>query len=91
MKADTDKYTAKTALEQEQGYFIRVKAGQKIEAPLQACVFIGHDEQLQRVHNIVIVEEGAELNIISGCASDPGVEKGVHIGISEFYVEKMLS
>lgn len=38
MKADTDKYTAKTALEQEQGYFIRVKAGQKIEAPLQACV-----------------------------------------------------
>ena len=88
VKADTDKYTAKTALEQEQGYFIRVKAGQKIEAPLQACVFIGHEEQLQRVHNIVIVEEGAELNIISGCASDPGVEKGVHIGISEFYVEK---
>ncbi|MFQ9936749.1 MAG: SufD family Fe-S cluster assembly protein [Phascolarctobacterium faecium] len=25
---------------------------------------------------------------MSGCASDPGVEKGVHIGISEFYVEK---
>ena len=63
VKADTDKYTAKTALEQEQGYFIRVKAGQKIEAPLQACVFIGHEEQLQRVHNIVIVEEGAELNL----------------------------
>lgn len=75
MKADADKYTAKTALEQEQGYFIRVKAGQKIEAPLQACVFIGHEEQLQRVHNIVIVEEGAELNIISGCASDPVLKR----------------
>ena len=90
VKADTDKYTAKTALEQEQGYFIRVKAGQKIEAPLQACVFIGHEEQLQRVHNIVIVEEGAELNIISGCASDPGVEKGVHIGISEYEISALL-
>ena len=29
VKADTDKYTAKTALEQEQGYFIRVKAGRR--------------------------------------------------------------
>ena len=43
VKPDTDKYTAKTALEQEQGYFIRVKAGTKITAPLQACVFMGHD------------------------------------------------
>ncbi|MEG1346219.1 MAG: SufD family Fe-S cluster assembly protein, partial [Acidaminococcaceae bacterium] len=85
---DTDKYTAKTALEKEQGYFIRVRAGHKISAPLQACVYIGHEAQLQRVHNVVIVEEGAELNIISGCASDPAVEHGVHIGISEFYVEK---
>ena len=85
---DTDKYTAKTALEREQGYFIRVRAGHKISAPLQACIYIGHEDQLQRVHNVVIVEEGAELNIISGCASDPSVEHGVHIGISEFCVEK---
>lgn len=50
---DTDKYTAKTATEREQGYFIRVRAGHKISAPLQACVFIGHEDQLQRVHNVV--------------------------------------
>ncbi len=83
-----DKYTAKTALEKETGYFIHVKKGVKIEAPLQACVFISHEEQLQRVHNVIVLEEGAELNIISGCASDPSVEKGVHIGISEFYIGK---
>ncbi len=86
--ADTDKYTAKTAVEQEQGYFIRVKAGTKITAPLQACVFISNEKQLQRVHNVVIIEDGAELNIISGCASDPHVDKGVHIGISEMFVGK---
>lgn len=85
---DTDKYTAKTALEQENGYFIHVAKGQKITTPLQACVFIGHNEQLQRVHNIVVLEEGAELNIVSGCGSDPSAEEGIHLGISEFYVGK---
>ena len=34
------------------------------------------------------MEEGSELNIISGCASDPTVENGVHIGISEFFIGK---
>lgn len=86
VKPDTDKYTAITALEQEQGYFIHVKAGQKISYPLQACVFMSHEDQLQRVHNVVILEEGAELNIISGCASDAHVEHGVHLGISEMFV-----
>ena len=88
VKPDTDKYTAITALEQEQGYFIRVKAGTKITAPLQACVFMGHEDQLQRVHNVIIIEDGAELNIISGCASDTNVEHGVHLGISEMFVGK---
>lgn len=85
---DTDKYTAKVAIEAEKGYFIRVKAGKKIKAPLQSCLFIGSENQLQRSHNIVIVEEGAEINIISGCTSDPNVESGAHLGMSEFYVEK---
>ena len=40
VKPDTDKYTARTALDKEQGYFIRVKAGEKITTPLQACMCI---------------------------------------------------
>ena len=85
---DKDKYTAKTALENETGYFIYVKKNVKIHTPLQACVFMSHEKQLQRVHNVIVLEEGAELNIISGCASDPNVDKGVHIGISEFFIGK---
>ncbi len=88
VSADTDKYTAITALEKENGYFIRVKAGEKIKYPLQACIFISHEQQLQRVHNVVIIEDEAELNIISGCASDPEVDKAIHLGISEFFVGK---
>ncbi|MDD3396296.1 MAG: hypothetical protein PHQ45_03635 [Acidaminococcaceae bacterium] len=41
---DADKFTAKTALEAENGYFVHVAAGKKISAPLQACVFVGHEE-----------------------------------------------
>ena len=88
VKPDTDKYTAKTALEQEQGYFIRVRAGQKITTPLQACMCISHDQQLQHVHNVIIIEDGAELSIISGCTSSHEVESGMHIGISEMYIGK---
>lgn len=88
VKPDTDKYTAKTALEKENGYFVHLQKGVKIAAPVQSCMFMGHENQLQRVHNIIILEEGAELNLITGCASDPSIDKGVHLGVSELYIGK---
>ncbi|MBU2701334.1 Fe-S cluster assembly scaffold protein SufB [Sporomusaceae bacterium BoRhaA] len=88
VEPDTDKYTARAALHQEHGYFIRAFAGSKIDYPVQACLYIGQEELVQDVHNIIIVEEGAELHVITGCATDPLVKKGMHIGISEFYVKK---
>ncbi len=85
---DADKYTARAALHQEHGYFIRALAGQKISEPVQACLYIGQEGLIQDVHNMIIVEEGAELHVITGCATDPNVKRGAHIGISEFYVKK---
>ena len=85
---DADKYTARAALHQEHGYFIRAFAGQKVKDPVQACLYIGQEGLIQDVHNLIIVEEGAELHVITGCATDPAVKRGAHIGISEFYVKK---
>lgn len=85
---DTDKYTATTQLLQTHGYFIRALPGEKIETPVQACLFIGEDRAMQNVHNIVIVEEGSELNVLTGCTISPKVKTGIHIGISEFYVKR---
>jgi len=85
---DADKFTARAALHQEHGYFIRALAGQKIAEPVQACLYIGQEGLIQDVHNLIIVEEGAELHVITGCATDPDVKKGAHIGISEFYIKK---
>jgi Fe-S cluster assembly scaffold protein SufB len=85
---DTDKYTAKTYLENADGYFIRVPAGKKSSMPIQTCLLLGSDKTFQTVHNIIIVEEGATLDIITGCTAKKGVEEGLHLGISEMYVKK---
>ncbi|MGB9607003.1 MAG: SufB/SufD family protein [bacterium] len=85
---DTDKYTATAQLLQTHGYFIRAYKGEKINTPVQACLFLAEDKAMQNVHNVVIVEEGAELNLLTGCTLSPKVKKGIHIGISEFYVKR---
>ncbi len=88
-KIDADKYTAHTELRLDGGYFIRAKSGSIIDYPLQSCLFMTLDNSSQRVHNIIIVEEGAQLKVLSGCATS--ALTGLHIGVSEFYVEKNAS
>jgi hypothetical protein len=83
-----DKYTAAAELELHDGYVIRAKPGAKSIYPIQACLYMDQDNIQQNVHNILIAEEGAELHIISGCATSPHLKKGLHVGISEFYVKK---
>ncbi len=85
-KDDITKYVA--AQKNPAGYVIIAKKGSKNIFPIQACVYLGRN-QIQHVHNIIIAEEGAELHIISGCASAHHVGKGgAHYGVSEFYVKK---
>jgi Fe-S cluster assembly scaffold protein SufB len=85
---DADKYTARAELELDNGYFIRALQGAKISQPVESCLYIKTDRFSQHVHNLVVVEEGASLHIITGCATHPGVRSGLHIGVSEFYVRK---
>lgn len=85
---DKDKYTAQVALNPTHGYFIRILPGQKLDYPLQTCLMIAEGYISQNVHNIVIVEEGAELHIITGCTLSKSDATGIHLGISEFYVKK---
>jgi Fe-S cluster assembly scaffold protein SufB len=85
---DADKYTARAELELDNGYFIRALPGAQIAQPVESCLYLRTDKFAQHVHNLVIVEEGASLHIITGCATHPGVRSGLHIGVSEFYVRK---
>ncbi len=83
-----DEFTKEVAENLDDGYFIRVPAGLKLVYPIQACLYIHTKDYRQKVHNIVIVEEGAELNLITSCAVHPHISSALHIGVSEYYVKK---
>ncbi|MBL7204892.1 MAG: SufD family Fe-S cluster assembly protein [Desulfobacteraceae bacterium] len=85
---DTDKYTAAAELGLHDGYVIRALPGSKSIYPIQACLYLDKDGLQQNVHNIIIAEEDSELHIITGCATSPHMKRGVHVGISEFYVKR---
>jgi len=85
---DADKYTALAEMEWDKGYFIRALEGQNITLPLQACLFISKDNLNQNVHNIIIAEPNSEMQIITGCTIHPNVQRGLHVGISEFFVKE---
>ncbi len=87
VKVDADKYTAHLELHETDGYFIRALPGVKTALPVQACLYLGHKNLTQRVHNIVIAEEGSELHIITGCTTHP-MSAGLHLGVSEFYIKR---
>ncbi len=85
---DADKYTAAVELSQYDGYFFRALPGAKTIYPVQACLYLAKAKLAQRVHNIIIAEEGSELHIITGCTTSLKEEPGLHIGVSEFYIKK---
>ena len=85
---DTDKYTADVGMHPPAGYFIRARPGTKTVFPLKTCLFMGGKNKRQRVHNLVIAEEGSELHIITGCTTPSHAGRGLHLGVSEVYVKK---
>lgn len=85
----TDKYVAAAYLHGgEAGYFIYVPPHTKVPIPIYTCLAITSNNVVQFAHNVVYVDEGSEVNVVTGCAIPHGVRSGVHVGISEFYVAR---
>jgi Fe-S cluster assembly protein SufB len=85
---DADKFTAAAELGLHDGYVIRALPGSKSIYPVQACLYLDKEGLQQNVHNIIIAEEGSELHIITGCSTSPHMKRGIHVGISEFFIKK---
>lgn len=82
-----DKFTAATYLYgRESGFFIYVPPGVRIREPIYTCLFITRRNYAQLLHNIVVVDDGAELNLITGCGVPDQPIRSLHVGISEYYV-----
>ncbi len=85
---DEDKYTAAAELfGNHEGYVIIAERGAKIKRPIYTCLLMSTPGSIQAPHNIIIVEEGAELHAITGCLTMMEAP-GLHAGVSEYYVKK---
>jgi uncharacterized protein len=80
----------KMAANPDGGYFIRIFKNQCLEIPLESCIIL-HKGKEQRLHNIVIAEEGSSVTIMSGCTAHNSLLNGLHVGVSEFFVGKNAS
>jgi len=65
-----------------------VKENADITFPLQACLMMAQKEIEQKIYNIIIVEEGANVNIISTCVQHSQAKKASHLGITEYFLKK---
>jgi Fe-S cluster assembly scaffold protein SufB len=85
---DKDEFTRKVAADFSGGYFMRILPGAEITFPLQSCLMITKRNLEQKVHNIIIAEEGSNAHIITSCLQHSAVDSASHLGISEIYVRK---
>jgi hypothetical protein len=85
---DKDEFTKKVAEDYSGGYFMRILPGVELTFPLQSCLMISQRNLEQRVHNIIIAEEGSKSHIITSCVQHSSVPRASHLGISEIYVKK---
>jgi Fe-S cluster assembly scaffold protein SufB len=85
---DKDEFTKKVAEDYSGGYFMHILPGAELIFPLQSCLMISQNNLEQRVHNIIIAEEGSKSHIITSCVQHSTVPQASHLGISEIYVKK---
>jgi hypothetical protein len=71
------------------GYFI--KATKNTTHKIQTCFLTSQKGFEQKVHNVIVLEEGAKVDIFTGCLSSLHVKDNKHIAITEIFVGKNAS
>lgn len=85
---EKDEFTRKVSKNFSGGYFMRILPNVEITVPLQSCLMITERDLEQRVHNIIIAEEGSKAHIITSCIQHPVADQASHLGVSEIYVKR---
>ncbi len=68
------------------GHFVWVRPGAKIRLPVQTFSLMETPQSRQFTHDITLIDEGAEVEMISGAAAPSEVHRGRHISLSETYM-----
>lgn len=84
---DTDEFTRLVAQHPDPaGNFIHVKEEAKIRFPAQSCFLLKSQRQEQVLHNVIVLEPGSELHLITGCTAASYENEGRHIAVTEIFV-----
>ena len=85
---EKDEFTRNVSKNFSGGYFMRILPNVEVTVPLQSCLMITERDLEQRVHNIIIAEEGSKAHIITSCVQHPVADQASHFGVTEIYVKK---
>jgi Fe-S cluster assembly scaffold protein SufB len=77
--------------EEPVGRFVRVMEGAKVRLPVQLFTLIETPQQRQFIHNLGVIEKGAEVEMVSGCGSLEEARAGHHVSVSETYLREGAS
>ncbi len=72
------------------GTYIHIKKNAKITLPLETCYFLTKKGG-QVAENVIHVDDGAEVNIVTSCAKAPGIGNTRHVGSTYVLVGRNAS
>ena len=84
---EKDKYTKNAYKAGLRGSFIYIPPRVVLKNPVQTCFFIKLDRFNQYVHNVIYVDEGSVVHMLNGCTTASYVNRGLHAGITEFFIQ----
>ena len=70
------------------GIFVYVPPGIRVQEPIESFFIIGSPEEGQFEHSVIIVDEGASLQFIEGCAAPILKKSSFHDGMVEVYAHR---
>ncbi len=86
---ETDEFTRIVAQHPNPaGNFIHVREGAKIKFPAQSCFLLKSQRHEQVLHNVIVLEPGSELHLITGCTAASYENAGRHIAVTEIFVRE---
>lgn len=68
------------------GHFTWVKPGANVTLPVQSFTLLELPQGRQFTHDVTLIDEGAQVEMVSGAAVPPNVHAGRHICLSETYL-----
>ncbi|MBI9095467.1 MAG: SufD family Fe-S cluster assembly protein [Sphaerochaeta sp.] len=91
-KAISADYNENTALCAKQdnplGFYLHVDKGVKIVLPVQAAMYMKSENIVQMIHNVIILEEESQVQVLTGCLAGQDMKQGTHIAVGEQYIGK---